>query len=86
MFRYLLIINALFLLLGCNTKKDTIIDLTKTTKIDSEKYFCKEKRSKICPMIYLPVCGKPTNKTYSNGCIACSDNKVQYYVKGKCSN
>ncbi len=45
---------------------------------------CKNPRPQMCPMIYAPVCGYPTKKTYSNGCAACSDKHVVFYKKGAC--
>ena len=48
------------------------------------KIYCKNPRPQICTMQYAPVCGKPTNKTYGNGCAACRDSNVFYYVRGKC--
>jgi len=65
---------------GCNESK--VVKTIEDTHI--KKSFCKNPRPHICPMIYAPVCGKPTYKTYSNGCIACSDVRVDYYIKGAC--
>jgi hypothetical protein len=73
------VILSLFFV-GCN-KKGVIKNIK---NINQQKRFCKNPRSKICPMIYMPVCGKPTYKTYSNGCVACSDKKVNYFTQGKC--
>ncbi|KRX06933.1 hypothetical protein PPERSA_07096 [Pseudocohnilembus persalinus] len=44
-------------------------------------------RSEVCTLHYLPVCGKLSNgasKTYSNDCVACSDEKVISYSEGSC--
>ena len=45
---------------------------------------CQEPRPEVCPLIYQPVCGKPINKTFSNGCFACMDESVKYFVEGEC--
>ena len=45
---------------------------------------CKNPRPKMCTMIYAPVCGRETRKTYSNACVACSDTNVKTYTKGAC--
>jgi len=45
---------------------------------------CKNPRPQMCPMIYAPVCGVETKKTYSNSCVACSDINVKMYTKGAC--
>ena len=47
-------------------------------------------------MEYRPVCGyfnerircirAPCANTYGNGCSACSDSNVAYYVDGKCGD
>ena len=69
-----------FFIAGCN--ESGVVSAIED--IHQQKTFCKSPRSHICPMIYMPVCGKPTYKTYSNGCVACSDESVDYYIKGKC--
>ena len=71
-----IILGALFLL-GCNNTT------TPSPSQNSIKHYCKE-RPQVCPMHYMPVCGYPTHKIYSNGCFACSDKNVSYYVAGKC--
>lgn len=48
---------------------------------------CKEPRSAVCTMNYMPVCGLQSNKenkTYSNACTACSDSDVISYVENAC--
>lgn len=57
--------------------------------------YCEDPRPEICTMEYIPVCGiyskkiqcikAPCGKTYSNGCSACSDEKVEYHTEGKCN-
>ncbi len=70
----IIVLGALFFL-GCNNV------LAPSPK--PIKHYCKE-RAQVCPMLYAPVCGYPTYKTYSNGCFACSDKNVSYYIMGKC--
>jgi len=73
-------ILAAFFSSGCN--ESAVVSAIED--IHTKKHFCKNPRPHICPMIYAPVCGKPTYKTYSNGCSACADIHVKYYIKGKC--
>ena len=75
-----LLLASIFLLFfsGCN--ENSVVSALED--IHTKKTFCKNPRPHICPMIYAPVCGKPTYKTYSNGCSACSDESVKYYIKG----
>ncbi len=56
-----------------------------TDDFGKTKIYCKNPRPQICTMNYAPVCGKPTNKTYSNGCSACQDSNVFYYIRGRCN-
>lgn len=40
-----------------------------------------------CHTLYEPVCGYHSPfifKTYTNDCVACSDQNVEYYTPGKC--
>lgn len=49
---------------------------------------CKDPRPEMCTMNYLPVCGISSDnseKTYSNGCTACSHPEVIGYRKGACN-
>ncbi|MBU0757376.1 MAG: DUF333 domain-containing protein [Nanoarchaeota archaeon] len=60
---------------------------------EGEKNFCTE-RTPACTKEYNPVCGwfnqkikcikYPCASTYANRCIACSDEKVEYYTEGQC--
>jgi len=48
---------------------------------------CAEPRPQICTMDYQPVCAQLENgtfKTYSNGCMACSDTLVIGHREGAC--
>jgi len=78
--KFFLTISIAILLSGCGGDVvGSLVDDFGATKI-----YCKNPRPKYCTMIFQPVCGKPTNKTYSNGCVACTDKNVFYYTKGKC--
>ena len=48
---------------------------------------CEEPRSEVCTQDYRPVCAElrsSVQKTYSNGCAACSDADVVSHVEGAC--
>ena len=48
---------------------------------------CTDPRPQLCTMDYRPVCAKKsdgTQKTYANGCGACSDPEVLEYLAGEC--
>jgi hypothetical protein len=49
---------------------------------------CSEKRSSVCTREYMPVCGYIPEtqgwQTYSNKCVACSNEKVAGYKSGPC--
>lgn len=48
---------------------------------------CTDPRPEACTMDYRPVCatlGDGSEKTYSNGCSACSDPQVGHYREGEC--
>jgi len=51
-------------------------------------HVCEEPRSPMCTRDYRPVCAQlresSIEKTYSNGCTACSDAEVVSYVDGAC--
>lgn len=67
-----------------------------TTKLQT----CPDARPQICTQQYSPVCAQrdtgircvttpcpsTENKTYSNGCTACADTKVQGYLPGACTD
>lgn len=60
----------------------------------SVRTYCQSPRPEACTAEYSPVCGifeesiscvsPPCGITYSNGCEACSDNMVEYWVEGEC--
>ncbi len=48
---------------------------------------CTDPRPQVCTMDYRPVCAQledGSNKTYANGCTACSDQLVTAYIEGIC--
>ena len=48
---------------------------------------CTEPRPEMCTQQYAPVCGVygvGTRRTYSNGCVACSDQEVVGSLPGAC--
>ncbi|MDX2494977.1 MAG: hypothetical protein QNK27_08465 [Desulfuromusa sp.] len=74
---FILLLTCLLLLAGCAASKlQPVANLTT----------CSEPRPEICTMDYRPVCGQldGSSKTYSNGCVACSDLQVTGYVEGEC--
>jgi hypothetical protein len=59
---------------------------------EKDKNFCtpEQRTAQVCPSFWEPVCGnafeisqKP--KTFSNSCIACMYDSVDYWIKGECS-
>ncbi len=50
------------------------------------KNYCGEDRGDYCIQVWDPVCGfgNFTSKTFSNGCVACLNISVEYYVGGEC--
>ena len=74
---------VVFCLMGCagmNGEQNLSQDSKKQT-------ICTDPRPEVCTMDYRPVCGERNDgnqKTYSNGCNACSDHKVIGYKEGAC--
>lgn len=55
--------------------------------VNASSTICEDPRSQICTMNYDPVCGKlrdGSQKTFSNGCGACSDANVVGHDPGEC--
>ena len=60
---------------------------TNSNKVEDKIVTCKEPRLQMCTMDYRPVFGRisPSQvKTYSNGCVACSDTQVLSYTEQAC--
>ena len=81
-YKYLMVM-AIFAMSGCSASEaDT------GTLQPKDRVLCKEPRPAICTMDYRPVCGlskDETEKTYSNGCSACSNPEVIAYIPGACA-
>lgn len=63
-----------------------IIETNYSESLIIAKTLCLEKQreAEACIEVYEPVCGS-NNKTYTNGCFACLDEKVISYTEGECS-
>ncbi|MEN8136718.1 MAG: hypothetical protein ABFS18_14475 [Thermodesulfobacteriota bacterium] len=86
------------LLLALTTSSCSGTIAVEATAAGHESVACLEPRPQICTHDYNPVCATrdtgircvttpcPTteNKTYSNGCSACSDKNVISYRPGRC--
>ena len=77
------LIYPCLILIGCSSVAET-----KNIKIAEPKIMiCKEPRPQLCTLNYQPVCATTKNtkeKTYANGCSACSDKNVINYREGAC--
>lgn len=71
--RSVVVVLALFALAGCAQVSD----------LPADAQPCDEPRPEFCTMEYNPVCGSD-GETHGNGCTACSDADVEYYVPGAC--
>ena len=74
----------LILVTGYSVAKEDAADDSVSTK---EFTLCPEPRPQMCTREYRPVCGTlndDTQKTYANGCTACSDPKVKGHFPGAC--
>ena len=55
----------------------------------AEPELCADPRPQVCTQEYAPVCATladGSNKTYSNGCMACGDANVGSWVDGACES
>ena len=79
------------------SNNNNILNISSDAPTDNTKTYCRpeQRGDKIaCTMDYNPVCGffnssikcfkYPCANTYSNGCGACADSKVEYYIQGEC--
>ena len=71
-----------FAFLHCSS--NNTIKPNSSTNTHGKRVKCKDPRPEICPTIYEPVCGKPINETFSNGCFACMNEEVKFYIIGEC--
>jgi len=54
--------------------------------VPDEIQICTEesRQGDVCITLYEPVCGYPLELTFSNGCLACQSEQIEYYIKGVC--
>jgi hypothetical protein len=54
---------------------------------EEDKVYCtdEQRNTTVCYTLYDPVCGSDGN-TYSNDCIACRNQRVEWYTQGECIN
>ena len=89
----LLVALGAFLLVACNEQDQTAAGPV------AGAVECKDPRPEMCTQDYRPVCATRDNgvrcvttpcdstetATYSNGCMACADPAVYYYIEGACN-
>lgn len=73
---WMLVIFAMILLIACTPEQ--------TREPRPGEQICTGARPEVCMQVYEPVCGD-NERTYSNGCVACSDAAVSSYVDGECA-
>lgn len=87
------VVSACFLLslqLSADPKKQDVdrpIKERSASKKSAEKIVCSEPRPQMCTMDYTPVCATLSDgkqKTFANGCGACSDINVNFYQPSEC--
>jgi hypothetical protein len=83
---------------GCEFSWEQVLLGTGNLPVTPEKTYCEDTQrgeNIACTMDYNPVCGwndsgeiqcikYPCAETYSNGCVACSNEYVEYYTPGEC--
>ncbi|GEM_PF-6189611 len=81
---------------GLEIKTNQDVDSLLDSLSREEKNFCsaESREADACILIYQPVCGyfnssiqcirAPCAGTYSNSCVACADEKVEYWTYGEC--
>jgi hypothetical protein len=96
MLRLLSVFIVAILIASCAAQQQTQSQPS-PQKTDFKK--CPEQRSQICTREYMPVCAtrdtgvrcvttpcpSSEQKTYSNGCDACADEKVLGYITNACT-
>ena len=81
---YLVLLTWLAATAGCASSPPGV----ETGGSDDALTRCRAPRPEACTMHYDPVCGilrSGAEKTYSNGCAACSDHEVSGYRAGSCA-
>ncbi|VVB77981.1 Uncharacterised protein [uncultured archaeon] len=79
----------------CEEKQKCLMAWEENCSTDKKTYCTpKQKKAEICPMYYSATCGwfnnsikclkYPCAQTFSNPCVACADEKVEYYTEGEC--
>jgi len=63
-----------------------VLGRKKSSNYFPEKIYCGEDRGDYCIQVWEPVCGFGDfgSKTYSNGCVACLNASVEYYINIEC--
>ncbi|MFT4249835.1 MAG: I78 family peptidase inhibitor [Candidatus Woesearchaeota archaeon] len=80
----LFVFAALLLFAGCVAVDDSQT-LDPVSEVPSEATLCDvDNRPEVCTREYMPVCGD-YNVTYSNSCVACSNENVTYHTPGACN-
>ena len=84
MIKYAFVFVGLILLAGCSLTDIEPNEQPPVDTIPSEATLCDvDNRPEVCTREYMPVCGDD-NKTYSNSCVACSNESITYHVPGAC--
>ncbi len=63
--------------------EDYTFVITWLTPLEQQKTYCEDPRPEICYSLYDPVCGSD-GRTHSNGCVACTNEGVEWYIEGEC--
>ncbi len=77
--RYRVVFSGLLLLLSACSSSDV--------KHGKQLTVCPAERIQVCTREYRPVCGahvQGRDRTYSTGCVACSNPEVTSYREGIC--
>ena len=48
-----------------------------------KKIHCEKETPELCMTLYDPVCADD-GETYSNGCVACTNEEIKWYTMGEC--
>ena len=81
---YIVLLAGLVVLAGCVSDFEVEEEVQEPV-FGSEWTLCDaDNRPEVCTREYMPVCGD-NNETYSNGCVACSNESVTAHKPGACS-